>query len=120
MPISPENKSKYPPNWTTLSQRIRFVRAQGRCECEGECGTGHQGRCLACNGLPHPETGSRVILTVAHLDHDTSGDESRLRAMCQRCHLAYDRAQHSASAHATRRHKLEASGQQRLPEWSES
>jgi hypothetical protein len=35
---------------------------------------------------------SKVVLTVAHLDQDPAGtDEERMRAMCQRCHLAYDR-----------------------------
>jgi len=44
-----------------------------------------------------------VVLTVAHLDRDPSGDDpARLRAMCQRCHLRYDRAQHAASAARTR------------------
>jgi len=32
------------------------------------------------------------VLTVAHLDHDISNNElSNLRALCQRCHLDYDR-----------------------------
>lgn len=32
-----------------------------------------------------------VVLTVAHLDHnEASDDETRLRAMCNRCHLRYD------------------------------
>lgn len=40
----------------------------------------------------------RVILTVAHLDHDHwnfSVKDDRLRSMCQLCHLRYD-AQHKA------------------------
>lgn len=35
----------------------------------------------------------RVILTVAHLDHDETNHnvtDDRLKAMCQKCHLAYD------------------------------
>jgi len=34
-----------------------------------------------------------VILTVAHLDHIPEHcDDANLRAMCQRCHNAYDAA----------------------------
>lgn len=35
----------------------------------------------------------RVVLTVAHLDHDETNWEvkdDRLKAMCQKCHLTYD------------------------------
>jgi len=35
-----------------------------------------------------------VVLTVAHLDHDRDNfdvQDSRLRALCQRCHLNHDR-----------------------------
>lgn len=76
MPIRPENRKRYPPSWSEISQRIRFDRAQGRCECEGECGHDHaddpsiydfDGRCEAVHGEPHPVTGSDVVLTVAHL-----------------------------------------------------
>jgi 5-methylcytosine-specific restriction endonuclease McrA len=35
----------------------------------------------------------RIILTVAHLDHDRTHDEySNLASLCQRCHLNHDRA----------------------------
>lgn len=35
----------------------------------------------------------KVVLTIAHLDHDESNhqvDDSRLMALCQLCHLRYD------------------------------
>lgn len=87
----PINKEDYPDDWEAISWEIRNVRAENRCECEGECGL-HDGRCTAVNYKPHPVTGSKVILTVAHLDQDsTHGDPTRLKAMCQRCHLTYDR-----------------------------
>lgn len=39
-----------------------------------------------------PERDTRVVLTIAHLDHTPeNNDPSNLRALCQRCHLAYDR-----------------------------
>lgn len=44
-----------------------------------------------------------VVLTVAHLNH-TPEDcrEDNLRAMCQRCHLNYDKDEHNAQAARTR------------------
>lgn len=94
MPIRPENKARYPKDWPAISRRIRFDRARGRCE---DCG--------AENYQSHPVTGSKVVLTVAHLDHqpEKCADEN-LRAWCQRCHNAYDAAERRrgirARAHA--------------------
>ena len=80
MPIRPDMKDRYPDDWKEISQRIRFERAKGRCEW-----------CGAENYAAHPETGSRVILTVAHLDHDPANNgEENLAALCQRCHNRYD------------------------------
>jgi hypothetical protein len=46
----------------------------------------------------------RIVLTVAHLDHQPENrDPSNLRAWCQRHHLAYDHEHHRANAQATRR-----------------
>lgn len=105
MPIRPENRDRYPADWPVISLRIRTDRAAGRCECAGECGTGHPDRCPAVNAQPHPNTGSRVVLTVAHLDHIPEHcDPANLRAMCQRCHLAYDRDLHQR----TRRRTIDA------------
>jgi hypothetical protein len=92
----------YPADWKDISARIRFERAQNVCECGGRCDR-HDGACGARNRDPHPVTGSRVVLTVAHLDHDpTHNKEDNLRAMCQRCHLAYDRVQHRKTREARR------------------
>lgn len=98
MPIHPDNRARYPKDWPAISLRIRFERAEGRCECEGECGHDHGGRCDALHGQPHPITGSKVVLTTAHLNHtpEDCRDEV-LRAMCNRCHLAYDREHHATS-----------------------
>ncbi len=109
MPIRPENRSRYPADWPIISKRIRNIRAEGRCECEGECGTGHPGRCTARNGRPNLATGSRVVLTVAHLDHTPENcDDANLRAMCQRCHLSYDRDHHAQTAARTRAAQMTA------------
>lgn len=105
MPIRPENASRYPVNWDEISKRIRFDRAGGRCECEGECGRGtHEGRCPNVHGGEAYGTGSLVILTVAHLDHEPEKcEDENLRAMCQGCHLHYDREHHAQTAYVTRR-----------------
>lgn len=112
-PIRPENRARYPHDWPEISLRIRTERADGRCECAGECGRGtHTGRCPNRNGLPAYGTGSRVVLTVAHLDHTPEHcDPGNLRAMCQGCHLHYDRDHHRQTAAATRRAAIEAAGQ---------
>lgn len=37
----------------------------------------------------------RVVLASAHLDHDPGNNRpANLAALCQRCHLAHDRAEH--------------------------
>lgn len=91
MPIRPENKARYPKDWKAISLRIRVERAEGVCECVGECGDHLGRRCGARNYTPHPITGSKVILTVAHLNHVPEDcDDANLLAMCQRCHNRYD------------------------------
>ncbi|GAA0501117.1 hypothetical protein [Streptomyces olivaceiscleroticus] len=120
MPIRPENRARYPKNWKEISLRIRTVRAAGRCECEGECGRDtHAGRCPNVNGGAAYGTGSRVVLTVAHLDHTPENcNDANLRAMCQGCHLHYDRDHHRETAAKTRRAAQEASGQLALTDES--
>lgn len=112
MPIAPENKGRYPSDWPEVSARIK-ERSGGQCECEGECGRGtHKGRCPNVHGQPAYGTGSIVVLTTAHLDHtpENCGDEN-LRAMCQGCHLHYDREHHDLSRKRRKRESLEAAGQ---------
>ncbi|MFD4740582.1 hypothetical protein ACFWNQ_24940 [Streptomyces virginiae] len=113
MPIRPENRDRYPANWPEISAEIRFARAQGRCECLGECGRGtHDGRCPNVHGGAAYGTGSKVCLTTAHLDHQPENcDPANLRAMCNGCHLHYDREHHRQTAAATRRAAREAAGQ---------
>lgn len=113
MPIRPENLHRYPPNWDTISRHIRFERAAGRCECEGECGRlTHVGRCPNRHGALAYDSRKVVVLTTAHLDHVPENcDFANLRAMCQGCHLHYDRDHHRETAAATRRAAAEQAGQ---------
>ena len=112
----PWDRSRYPADWEAIVARVG-ERAGGRCECQGECGRCRPGvRCEARNKQPHPVTASLVVLTTAHLDHDpSSADESRLRHLCQRCHLTLDAPLHAQHARATRRRRREEGGQGRLP-----
>lgn len=106
-PIRPENRARYPADWPAISARIRHHRAHGQCECNGECGKPHEARCEAINSQRSPYTGSVAILTVAHLDHNPENcDETNLKAMCQRCHLAYDADHHKQTRQHTREKDL--------------
>jgi hypothetical protein len=108
MPIRAENVARYPVDWHEISRRIRFDRAGGRCECAGECGRGtHEGRCPNVHGGLAYGTGSVVVLTTAHLDHTPERcEDENLKAMCQGCHLHYDREHHAQTAYRTRREGL--------------
>ncbi|HVY12115.1 MAG TPA: hypothetical protein VHB73_00960 [Alphaproteobacteria bacterium] len=131
MPIRPENKARYPKNWSEISARIRFDRAGGRCECTGECGLDHEKeyenfepeflydprtdaklgspqRCIAIHHALHPITQAKVILTTAHLpgkEIEECGDDD-IKGMCQRCHNRMDARMRQAGirirAHACR------------------
>ena len=79
MPIRPENKILYPPDWEEIVARIK-KRAQDCCEL-----------CGAENHKPHPITGSEVVLTTMHLNHDpTDNTDYNLKSACQKCHNSYD------------------------------
>lgn len=98
MPIRPENRARYPKNWKEIVAAVR-ERSGNRCE-----GSPDYPDCRAANGESHPETGSKVVLTTAHLDHVPEHcDLSNLRHWCQRCHLNYDKEHHAKTARATRR-----------------
>lgn len=89
MPISRENKAKYPKDWPAISDRIRFGRAEGRCEMLTQDGE----RCTAQHGHRHPFTGAIVCLTTAHLNHkEEDCRDENLKAACQLCHNRWDAA----------------------------
>ena len=105
MPILPEKMIRYPggsicsPEWQAIVKQIR--RRSGN-QCEGDR-LGVHPDCRAVNGQPHPITGARVVLTVAHLTHDESETDFELLAHgCQRCHNAYD-APHRAKTRSQRK-----------------
>jgi hypothetical protein len=97
---------------------IRFERAKGRCEnclrphgqvvlhlgdgrwwdAESEAWRDGKGRRLrlGVKTISFAEIRStRVYLAAAHLDHDPANNRPRnLRALCQRCHMLHDQAEH--------------------------
>lgn len=82
----PIDYSKYPPDWEERRARI-LKRAGNRCEW-----------CGAPN-YTTKENGTKVVLTIAHMDHDSENwnvSDDRLKALCQACHLGYDRWRHIA------------------------
>lgn len=98
MPIAPENRARYPKDWKAIVERVR-ERSGDRCE-----GSPAFPDCRASNGRPHPETGSRVVLTTGHLDHVPEHcDLVNLKHWCQRCHLVYDGPHHAESRAARKR-----------------
>lgn len=97
----PMQRDRYPADWVMISLRIRHERAGNRCEW-----------CGARNGERHPETDSIVVLTVAHVDHDSANNaDANLAALCQRCHNRHDGPMRAVHAANTRRHHAEAAGQ---------
>ncbi len=105
MPIRPSEKARYPKNWKAISAGIR-ERAEDRCECVDECGLHPWGRCVEKQGRKAFFAKGKIILTVAHLDHTPENcAPGNLKAMCQRCHLRYDRHHHAETARMTRARK---------------
>jgi 5-methylcytosine-specific restriction endonuclease McrA len=52
------------------------------------------------------DTAIKIVLTIAHLDHDTTNNEySNLKALCQRCHNRYDRSYRTANVKAKNENK---------------
>ena len=126
----PIDYNKYPPNWKTEIAPAVMKRAGGQCEFCGlengaivksfkinmvdESGRKKQKtfwfesesdfrRASACASGAVKDV--KVVLTVAHLDHDEGNENvrmDRLAALCQYCHLNYD-AREKAQRRAQKR-----------------
>lgn len=86
MPISKENRKRYPKDWKLRSKFVRYYRADGVCEW---CGAVEGDPCSS--NMMHP-----VILTVAHV-YDKRPEAAsllNLAALCQKCHLQHDMKDH--------------------------
>jgi hypothetical protein len=119
MPVRKDLRPLYgpPADWRALSDRVRFVRAGGRCE---RCRRPH-GADVTClpdgrwhdaavqlwrdgAGIPVDRPANvelllarvtRVVLATCHREHDPRLiDDADLAAWCQRCHLIHDAPHH--------------------------
>jgi hypothetical protein len=129
------NAARYPKDWPQISAGVR-ERAGHKCE---ECGVKNyeyggrdplggwhkslpQGEKLLrlvwpepgdiamCKGWPEPLRIVRIVLTVAHLNHQPEDCRpENLKAWCQRCHNRYDAAERRAGIKA-RAHAARAAG----------
>jgi hypothetical protein len=98
VPIKPENRLRYPADWPVIVAKVR-ERSGDRCE-----GSPAFPDCRAANREAHPVTGSLVVLTTGHLNHQPEDCRlQNLRHWCQRCHLVYDQKHHAETAYATRK-----------------
>lgn len=113
----PTDYKKYPPNWKSEIRPRILKRAMYCCE---KCGLQNLQEVFSTKYEVSVPKGSRrkfitvwfssekdaireqrkfevkkvkVVLTISHLDHDETNwevEDSRLMAMCQKCHLSYD------------------------------
>lgn len=117
----PINYKEYPKNWKEL--RAQVLDRAGNC-CEN-CGVENH-RLIYRYGKASNEweywpegmaseewtfelqrKSTKVILTIAHLDHDKHNHDvtiDRLRAWCQKCHLQYDLKHHIQNRKYGRNH----------------
>lgn len=75
----PIDYKEYPSNWKDIVNKIR-ERSGNMCElCQSE------------NGKPQVITGSKVVLTVHHINFNRKDNRLyNLIHLCQRCHLKLD------------------------------
>jgi hypothetical protein len=118
----PINYRDYPKNWPEIRASV-LERAKSKCEFCGVENYEYGGRDkmgvwhsledigkmsserIGATFFGEPKI-IRIVLTIAHLDHDIRhNDESNLRALCQRCHLCYDKAHHARNSRITRMKK---------------
>lgn len=104
----PIDYNRYPKNWKSEIRPRILERANNKCE---QCGLdnyqivyrgkkdgklnwykSYEDALSECGILAFKEP-VKVVLTIAHLDHDETNEnvkDERLMAMCQLCHLRYD------------------------------
>lgn len=127
MPIRPENRNRYPADWSQI-RTLLLARANSCCEW---CGAPHgmdifravadPGRWLSAEFLlsgehdvdldEYADRPVRVVLTVAHLcDPIEDCRLANLALLCQRCHNRFDAPARSHNAAATRLRKRNGGG----------
>lgn len=121
----PCDYAQYHPDWKWIRRQI-LDQAENRCEFCGVANYAvglrlHDGEFLelrteydrlACRTTPQDGRCVRIVLTIAHLDHNiANNDPCNLRALCQRCHLRWDHEHHLRNAGTTRRKRQAHAGQ---------
>jgi len=118
----PINYKLYPKNWKSEIRPAILQRAHNKCEfcgvpnhiaifrgtidgkdvyqtIEGDVFDAENSKYLFSDfyaeiKAPAKRKAIKVVLTVAHLDHDTTNnDPENIKALCQRCHNRYDMKQ---------------------------
>lgn len=116
----PWQRAKYHPDWEKLSQEC-IEAANNKCE---ECGSigrtwrlkkkyaVHEAQLflplietLPINQEAEQKKMCKVVLNAAHLEHDPWNPNPHLRALCQACHLLYDRMENGRNAWATKQRR---------------
>ena len=118
------NYSDYPETWAEIRAAVlrRAKNADGvsQCECVGECGREHKGtRCIHLQyGRLTTRSRYKVILTTAHLCHDTKCARlDHLKSMCQPCHQVFDlRERQNANLNRKRSGQIDE-GRARKAKW---
>lgn len=117
----PIDYKKYPKNWKTEIRPAILKRADNKCEIcgvennaigwrgnDGEFNYSEQYIRVKKLGYGYVQhTGYlKIVLTIAHLDHDiTNNSYENLKALCQKCHLNYDKHHHATNSRITRNAK---------------
>lgn len=130
MPIRPENKALYPPNWKEIRAAI-LDRAGHKCEW---CGAPNHaygvrlpdgtfdetaGRSIHGDIMEYNDDGLkviRIVLTIAHIhDPDPANcDASNLAALCQRCHNKHDAPMRAQNRRLRAQRERAEAGESRL------
>ena len=115
----PCDYKNYPANWKTEIRPAILTRANNCCEWCGvknhsiiyRFGKGMDEWVYWPDGMESEawtldgKKSTKVILTIAHLDHDKENHNvslERLAALCQKCHLGHDIKHHMANQKANR------------------
>lgn len=131
----PVDWSKYPKNWKSEIRPAILARANNCCEECGVpngmpvfrgmyCGEKvfqtvngdlfkedgsfimHDSEYCCIEGKSENQQAIKIVLTVAHLDHDLNNNSSEnLKALCQLHHLRHDKSHHMKNSRATNEKK---------------
>lgn len=112
------NRQNYPAEWHDVIRPEILKRAKYKCE---NCGLVHRKTYLFYpytnpilidkeelqEAKANGEKAYTIFLQISHQDHDTTNnDYSNLKALCQKCHLNYDRNFHKLVRKSNKNNQL--------------